>query len=118
MRLGAIVILICFGVSASKAHAAKFNWDAFDEVTSASECLALQSQCAERCRTEATWLAARIWQKPSGAIGADKLIVESSKQSVYPIVKPPPIVVKRGSSLRKVKGEKRLTWQQKRKQRK
>lgn len=58
MRLRATAMLICLGVSASKAHAAKFDWDAFDEATTVSACSTLQSQCAEHCRTEATWLAA------------------------------------------------------------
>jgi len=58
MRLIALLISAYIGVSASEAHAGKFDWDAFDEVTTASACSTLQSQCAEHCQTEATWLAA------------------------------------------------------------
>ena len=58
MRLRALLTLVCFGVFSSEVHAEKFDWDAFDEATTTSACSTLQTQCAEYCRTEATWLAA------------------------------------------------------------
>lgn len=66
MRLRELSILVCFGICAPEAYAEKFDWDAFDEATTASACSTLQSQCAEHCRTEATWLAAENLAKTLG----------------------------------------------------